>query len=79
MAWVIRIGFWDPLYHSCNKGPQNSIGNYLGPYIKILLIGLIVALIDPLLKDLGLELKIRVQCQTPNREAPTRHSPRFRV
>ena len=32
-ALIIRIGFWGPLYYSYNKEPQNSIGNYSGPYI----------------------------------------------
>ena len=32
-ALIIRIGFWGPLYYIYNKEPpQNSIGNYLGPY-----------------------------------------------
>ena len=33
-ALIIRIGFWGPLYYNYDKEPQNSIGNYLGPYIK---------------------------------------------
>ena len=32
-ALKMRIGFWGPLYYNHNKEPpQNSIGNYLGPY-----------------------------------------------
>ena len=33
-ALKIRIGFWGILYHSHNKEPQNSIGNYSGPCIS---------------------------------------------
>ena len=29
---IIRIGCWCILYYKYNKEPQNSIGNYLGPY-----------------------------------------------
>ena len=32
-ALNIRIGFWGPSYSNYNKAPQNSIGNYFGPYI----------------------------------------------
>ena len=33
-ALIIRIGFWGPLYCIIIvRNPQNSIGNYLGPYI----------------------------------------------
>ena len=31
---MIRIGFWGALYYNYNKEPQNSIGNYQGPYIR---------------------------------------------
>ena len=31
-ALIIRTGFWGPLYYNHNKEPQNSIGNYYGPY-----------------------------------------------
>ena len=33
-AFIIRIGFWGPLYYKYDKEPQNGIGNYLGPYIR---------------------------------------------
>ena len=31
-ALIIKIGFWGPSYYTYNKEPQNSIGNYLGPW-----------------------------------------------
>ena len=31
-ALIVRIRFRGPLYYNYNKEPQNSIGNYLGPY-----------------------------------------------
>ena len=34
---MIRIGFWGPWYYTYNKEPpqkKNSIGHYLGPYIR---------------------------------------------
>ena len=35
-ALVIRIGFWGSVYYSYNKEPpQNNIGKYVGPYIKL--------------------------------------------
>ena len=34
-ALIIRMGFWGPLYYNYNREPpQNSVGNYLGPYIR---------------------------------------------
>ena len=33
---IIRIRFWGPSYYNYNKEPQNSIGNYLGPYITLI-------------------------------------------
>ena len=32
-ALIIRIGFWGVSCHKGIKEPQDSIGNYLGPYI----------------------------------------------
>ena len=32
-ALIIRIGFWGTLYNNYNKGTQNNVGNWLGPYI----------------------------------------------
>ena len=47
-AGTIRIGFWAPLYYNyTTKNPQNSIGNYSGPYIT-------VSLINQSTKSLGL-------------------------
>ena len=39
---MIRIGFWGPLSYKYNKEPQNSIGNYLGPYIMLFVIYLVL-------------------------------------
>ena len=35
-ALIIGIGFWGSLYYNYNEGPppENSTGNYSGPYIK---------------------------------------------
>ena len=34
-AFIMRIGFWGPVCYNYNKEYQkNSIGNYLGPYIR---------------------------------------------
>ena len=34
-ALTIRIEFWGIIYYSYNKDPpQNSIGNYLSPYVS---------------------------------------------
>ena len=33
-ALIIRIRFWETLY-SHTEEPQNSIGNYFGPYINL--------------------------------------------
>ena len=32
LDFIIRIGFWGPLYCNYNEEPQNSIRNYLGSY-----------------------------------------------
>ena len=32
---IMRIGFSGILYHKYNKEPPKSIGNYLGPYIRV--------------------------------------------
>ena len=34
-ALLIRIGFGGISCFNANKEPQNSIGNYFGPYIRV--------------------------------------------
>ena len=34
---IIRIGFGGPLYYNYDRSPQNSIGNFFGPYIIFIL------------------------------------------
>ena len=34
-ALIILIGFWGPFYCNYNRVPENSIGNYSGPYITL--------------------------------------------
>ena len=50
-ALIIRIGFWGMLYQNYAKEPpHNSIGNYLGPYIRIkdpLISGLVFGITPP--------------------------------
>ena len=33
-AFIIRIGFWGPLYYIIIRSPQKSVGNYLDLYTK---------------------------------------------
>ena len=34
-ALIVRIGLWGRFYFIPHKEPHNSIGNHLGPYIRV--------------------------------------------
>ena len=64
---MIRIGFWGPLcYIFFFKEPQNSIGNYSGPYSSPPSKGS---------EGLGLRVDVGIQCTTTQAEMRKKLAP----